>query len=151
MTVHVRFVVDKVALERVLIPVLRFSPVSITPLMLIFTHASSGGWTMGPLETQFTVVWSHPVVTITIISACPDWGLSFVSSASSLQSVMACSRWDIHSHRVLWCTSSVQRHSITRPCASKTRSVSLYLPPCQRWQQLVWFVGLFNDADSDSD
>jgi hypothetical protein len=47
-SVHVRFMVDKVALGQVFLRVLRFSPVSIIPPGL-HTHISSRGWTIGPL------------------------------------------------------------------------------------------------------
>jgi hypothetical protein len=47
------FVIDKVALEQVFLDVLWFSPVSVIPLLLIFTQVSPGGWTMGLFAAQF--------------------------------------------------------------------------------------------------
>jgi hypothetical protein len=45
----VGFVVDKVALGQVFLWVLWFSPTISFHQCFIFIHASSGGWTMGPL------------------------------------------------------------------------------------------------------
>jgi hypothetical protein len=47
-SVHVGFVVDKVALGQVFLWVLRFFPVNIIPPWL-HTHISSGRWTICPL------------------------------------------------------------------------------------------------------
>jgi hypothetical protein len=51
--VHVKFVVDKVALGQVFLRALLF-PLSLSlHRCSIFTHVSSGGWAMGPLADQF--------------------------------------------------------------------------------------------------
>jgi hypothetical protein len=51
--VLVGFVVDRVALGQAFLRALRFSLSVSFHRCSIFTHVSSGGWTMGPLEAQF--------------------------------------------------------------------------------------------------
>jgi hypothetical protein len=52
-SVHVGFVVDKMALGQVFSESFGFPPSVSFHRCSIFTHISSGWWTMGPLETQF--------------------------------------------------------------------------------------------------
>jgi hypothetical protein len=65
-TVHMEFVLDKVAMGKFSLRVLQFSPVSIIP-PLLHIH-SCIIWTMGPLASAVPSRQSHPVATIKTVS-----------------------------------------------------------------------------------
>jgi hypothetical protein len=75
-SVHVVFVVDRVALEQIFLRVLRFSSV-LFHRCSVFTHASSGGWVRGRLRPGSHE--SHPIVTSATAqgTAIPRAGPSF--------------------------------------------------------------------------
>jgi hypothetical protein len=52
--VTLEFLVEKILRKKVFLTVFQYSPVHVIPPRPIFTHVSSGGWTVGPLATAIT-------------------------------------------------------------------------------------------------